>query len=223
MSWIKMRVELASDPAVMRLTKLTGLDRFAVIGRLHALWSWFDVNSACGQVEFVDADDLANVVGSRDFVDALCKISWLKIKKSSVELPNFSTHNGPTAKERSQKNQRQARWRERKTVDAPPSTPVDKKASTREEKRREENKPQGLGMPAVLAAVDNLRALHPKPDGDKSPKPEGQNRTRWFASDDGIIAQAKLCGVEPRPGETFQDLKKRVFEALARVERQGVG
>ncbi len=222
MSWIKMRVELPNDPAVMRLSKLTGLDRFAVIGRLHALWSWFDVNSACGQVEFVDADDLANVVGSREFVDALCKISWLKIKKSSAELPNFSLHNGETAKARIQKNQRQAKWRERKNVDAPPSTPVDKKASTREEKRREENKPQGLGTRAALP-VDNLRALHPTPIGNKLPKPESQNLARWFQTDAGISAQAKLCGVEPRPGETFQDLKKRVFEAQAQVERKGVG
>lgn len=220
MSWIKMRVELASDPAVMRLTKLTGLDRFAVIGRLHALWSWFDVNSACGQVEFVDADDLANVVGSRDFVDALCKISWLKIKKSSVELPNFSAHNGDTAKARLQKNQRQARWRGKKNVDAPPPTPVDKKPPTREEKRREDIKPNHA---REVVPVDNLRALHPKPVGNKLPEGQGQNRGRWFASEPGIVAEAKSCGVVPRPGETFQDLKKRVFELKAQVERQGVG
>ena len=71
--------------------------------------------------------------------------------------------------------------------------------------------------------VDNLRALHPTPIGNKLPKPESQNLARWFQTDAGISAQAKLCGVEPRPGETFQDLKKRVFEAQAQVERQGVG
>ncbi len=215
MSWIKMRVELSSDPAVMRLTKLTGLDRFAVIGRLHALWSWFDVNSACGQVEFVDADDIANVVGSRDFVDALCKISWLKIKKSSAELPNFARHNGETAKERSQKNQRQAKWRERKNVDAPPSTPVDKNASTREEKRREDIKPSAT---REAVPVDNLRAIHQKPDGNKLP--EGQNRPRWQTTENGIIRQAQSIGLSARPGESFAQLTQRVYAALEESKRR---
>jgi hypothetical protein len=50
-------------------------------------------------------------------------------------LPNFSRHNGETAKKRALSNRRQSRWRNA-DVDTKPST----KASTREEKRRSKNK-----------------------------------------------------------------------------------
>ena len=221
-----MRVELAGDPAVMRLTKMTGLDRFSVIGRLHALWSWFDVNSACGEVEFVDADDIANVVGSRDFVDALCKISWLKIKKSSAILPKFAVHNGSTAKERSQKNQRQARWRERKTVDAPPSTPVDKKTSTREEKRREDIKPSAR----EAVPVDNLRTLQPKTDGNRLPKAKGNGNGQgqftaalgkaWGNSMQAIQAKGQELGIQAHAGESIEAYRERLFAAIELSKRE---
>jgi hypothetical protein len=214
MSWIKMRVELSNDPAVMRLVKITGLDRFSVIGRLFSLWAWTDVNSTDGRVQFVDADDLVHVVGSRDFVDALCKISWLKVKKTHVELPGFSKHNGESAKARAQKNQRQARWREKKIVDAPPSTPVDGKTSTRGEERRGDIKTSAR----TASPVDNLVALNQKPDGNKLP--ESQNRTRWATTEDGILRQARSVGLSARPGESFAQLTQRVYAALEESRRK---
>lgn len=40
--WIKMRRSLSSDPDVFRIGELTALNRFAVVGKLHAVWSWAD-------------------------------------------------------------------------------------------------------------------------------------------------------------------------------------
>jgi hypothetical protein len=52
--WLKMRHDLADDPAVIRLASICGLEEDAVIGKLFRLWSWADRHSKDGQVEGVD-------------------------------------------------------------------------------------------------------------------------------------------------------------------------
>ena len=46
--WIKMRLDLASDPAVIRIRRSLGLDVDAVVGKLHRLWSWADAHTVDG-------------------------------------------------------------------------------------------------------------------------------------------------------------------------------
>jgi hypothetical protein len=51
--WIKMRVDLPNDPAVIAISVATGLDEYAVVGRLHKLWSWADSQSRDGHAASV--------------------------------------------------------------------------------------------------------------------------------------------------------------------------
>lgn len=138
--WIKIRTDLPEDPAVYRLSRITGLDRLSVIGRLYAFWSWADKHAVDGRVDGASTLDVDDITRHDGFADAMAKVKWLDIGLDYLAIPKHDRHNGESAKERSLKNARQARWRESKDagVDAQPSTQKSTKASTREEKRREE-------------------------------------------------------------------------------------
>ena len=137
--WIKMRSDLSDDPAVFKIAGALNLDRFSVIGRLHAFWAWADKHAVDGRVDGASSLHVDDVVRFDGFANALAQVSWLLIGDDFLEVPNHDRHNSQSAKERAQKNARQARWRHGKAddVDGCPSTDP----STREEKRRgEKNK-----------------------------------------------------------------------------------
>lgn len=132
-----MRVDLPEDPAVYRLATITKLDRLSVVGRLYAFWAWADRHAVDGHVDGATSTVVDDITRHDGFAKALESVGWLVISEDSITLPKHDRHNGESAKERSQKNARQSRWREKKKdVDAKTST----QPSTREEKRREDIK-----------------------------------------------------------------------------------
>lgn len=147
--WIKMRNDLPNDPAVYKIAAITKLDRFAVIGRLYAFWSWADKHAVDGRVDGATSHVVDDVTRHEGFADALAAVHWLQLGEEFIVLPHHERHNGESAKERGLKNARQARWRDGKDkvpptdVDAAPST----KTSTREEKRREEKEQPSASLP----------------------------------------------------------------------------
>ena len=159
--WIKMRSDLSDDPAVFKIAGALKLDRFSVIGRLHAFWAWADKHAVDGRVDGASSLLVDDVVRFDGFANALAQVSWLLIGDDFLEVPNHDRHNSQSAKERAQKNARQARWRQGKDgdVDGCPSTDP----STREEKRRrEKNKSNNPHTPTG-------------DDGNGAPKEVGQD------------------------------------------------
>lgn len=147
--WIKMRCDLRSDPAVFKLAELTGLDRFSVVGRLAEFWSWVDKHAVDGRVDGATPSIIDDVVAHPGFADALVDVHWLVMASTGIEIPKHEQHNGDSAKERSLKSERQARWRAksagkepskrgRKQVDGGVDGVVG--ATALPEKRREEKK-----------------------------------------------------------------------------------
>jgi hypothetical protein len=160
--WIKMRMDLPEDPAVYRLARITGLDRLSVIGRLYAFWAWADKHAVDGRVDGASTLDVDDITRHNGFADAMAQVKWLDVGSDYLAIPKHDRHNGESAKERSLKNARQAKWRGDKgvAVDEPPSTQASTQsstqasttASTREEKRREEKKtPTNVGESAKRA------------------------------------------------------------------------
>ncbi|HVX15988.1 MAG TPA: hypothetical protein VHC22_32690 [Pirellulales bacterium] len=98
--WIKMRTNLLTDPAIVVLTKSTTLDEFAVIGRLHTLWSWADEHTRNGYAPGVTRKWLDKFLRYDGFCDALERVGWLCVENAGVRLPKFDKHNGQTAKTR---------------------------------------------------------------------------------------------------------------------------
>lgn len=141
--WIKMRTDLFTHPKVFKLAEVLGLDELAVVGALFGFWAWADKHSVDGRVDAATSRLIDRTVRVDGLAEALVSIGWLAVDAEGITIPNFAEHNGDSAKERSQKNQRQARWRERKSaglVDETSDAAASTAPSTREEKRREEKK-----------------------------------------------------------------------------------
>lgn len=145
--WIKMRCDLAEDPAVIDIAARTGLDEFAVVGRLQALWSWADGQSRDGHAAGVTASWVNRKVQRDGFAEAMAEVHWLEITEKGITFPNFGNHNGETAKTRALGKNRKQKQRSGddghgdvtpKSLDA--SRTQRDKSVTREEKRREEIK-----------------------------------------------------------------------------------
>lgn len=60
--WIKMRISLAEDPAVIAMAAVLGESEFTIVGRLHHLWGWADVQSRDGHARGVIRPDVVRLV-----------------------------------------------------------------------------------------------------------------------------------------------------------------
>jgi len=207
-----MRADLRTDPAVMRIVKTTGFDCYCVIGRLHRLWSWVDAHSSDGFIEFAtiaDVDALVDAGASR-FGDALVQVGWLEELSTGLRIPKYELHNGQSAKKRAMKSERQARWRDAKSVDAP----VDASPSTREEKRRVKT-PSPSPSPAG------------KGDGRKnSAKSNGHTALKlpqaWWSDPEKARRAGEMLGLAAAPGESLPDFTRRLNAEIERRKREVV-
>lgn len=147
--WIKMRTDLATHPKVVRISSALKADRIRVIGGLHSVWSIFDTHSADGRLEGYTLETLDDLIGWQGFSSAMVAVSWLHSDEESLTTPEFSEHNGQSAKRRAMDCERKRALR---IVPKMSASDADKNG-TREEKRREEVKephtPQA-GQPAKL-------------------------------------------------------------------------
>jgi len=193
--WIKMRMDLPEDPAVYRLARLTSLDRLSVVGRLYAFWAWADKHAVDGRVDGGSSADVDDIVSHEGFADAMVKVNWLEVGDEYLAIPKHDRHNGESAKERSLKNSRQARWRDKK--DAEPSTPPSTKPSTREEKRREEKKNTPLPPAGGCKRFEEFWTAWPKSDR-KQDKVKCADKWRRGGLDDQ--AEAILSDLDRRKG-----------------------
>lgn len=136
--WIKVRHDLHTDPAVIRVAELTGLDEYGVVGRLVRLWSWASEHTRDGNADvtpmFVD-----RYVGVIGFASALASAGWLEVRAldsalgsaEGITFPRFDRHMSQTAKNRALAADRVAAHRLRNCNGAVASAELP-------EKRREE-------------------------------------------------------------------------------------
>jgi hypothetical protein len=135
--WIKMRNDLPSDPAVIRIRRATGLDADSVVGKLHRLWSWADTHTSDGLAAGLDAEWVDEFAGAPGFSSAMHEAGWLEVTEDGVRFANFERHNGRPAKSRALAKSRMKRSR---CADSATESQHERNTSaTREEKRREEN------------------------------------------------------------------------------------
>lgn len=138
-----MRVGLRRHPKVVRIVSALKADRLRVVGALHAVWSVFDEHSTDGILPGYSLEMMDEEIGWPGFSQAMHDIRWLERDDDcGLKLPEFSTHNGQTAKRRAQESERKARERNAGAIDPQSvrtvsASKADKKR-TREEKRREE-------------------------------------------------------------------------------------
>lgn len=116
--WIKMRTRLVDERAVMTICDQTGLDEFAVIGRLHSIWSWAGEHTTNGEILDVTTRTIDRLARHLGFAKAMIAAKWLEEIDSGIKFPKWDKYNSRAAKERSQAAKRQAdkRWRDRNAV-----------------------------------------------------------------------------------------------------------
>lgn len=135
MAWIKMDCGLRRHPKVVRIASALKADRLRVIGALHAVWSVFDEHSSDGELPGYSLEMMDQEIGWEGFSAAMNVVGWLEIvADTGLQMPEFSTHNGQSAKRRAQEADR------KKDVRASVRNVSASKADTmrtREEKRRD--------------------------------------------------------------------------------------
>jgi len=138
--WIKMRTDLAEDPAVIGIAGALDLDEDTVVGKLHRFWSWADRQTVDGNAPSVTHAWLDRYSGVTGFAAALVSVGWLEGSAGGgVRIPNFDRHNGKTAKQRALTALRAAKHKVKSNAPSVTSS-VTKSLpeKRREEKRREE-------------------------------------------------------------------------------------
>ena len=109
--WIKMRCDLAEDPSVIKMAAALDLDEFAVVGRLHRLWSWADTHTIDGQTDGVTVAWIDRFVALKGFAEAMQDAGWLIVDADQIAFPGFDRHNGQSAKKRAMNTLRQRQSR----------------------------------------------------------------------------------------------------------------
>ena len=105
--WIKMRVDLHDDPAVIAMAVELKIDEDAVVGKLHRIWSWADKHTIDGRTNGVTDEWLDRFVACKGCSAAMRKSGWLEIVGGFLMFPNFDRHNGKSAKSRAEATIRQ--------------------------------------------------------------------------------------------------------------------
>lgn len=111
--WIKMRCNLGTDPDVIAMAAKLDLDEFAVVGRLHAVWSWLDAHSDDGTNVPVTSAFLDRLTSCAGFAEALRAVGWLSGRDASLSFPGYAAHNGTTAKSRASETKKKERQRKK--------------------------------------------------------------------------------------------------------------
>lgn len=139
--WIKMRLDLADDPAVIGVASKLSLSEYEVVGRLHKLWSWADRHTEDGHASGVTYAWLNRYVECDGFAEAVESVGWLERLADGVCIPSFDKHNGESAKKRELAANRKRKQREGVTQSPHQESRKERDESvTRGEERREEVK-----------------------------------------------------------------------------------
>jgi hypothetical protein len=153
MQWIKMRLDLAEDPAVMEMAERMGVREETVVGYCHAFWSWVSRQCHADTVTGVTLLSLGRRLNLPGFPELLRDVGWLEYDDSGerpiITIPKFDRHLSESAKKRAIDAERQRKRRD--SVTKMSRTQRDKSV-TRKEKIREEV--------SITNVIDTKRGRH---------------------------------------------------------------
>ena len=104
--WIKVELNTPDQPEVVRMADILGIDQDTVFGKLFRIWAWADQNSIDGQGMMVNEAFIDRLVSWPGFGTAMKMAGWLTGKDGNLTFPNFTRHNGTSAKARAETNRR---------------------------------------------------------------------------------------------------------------------
>lgn len=198
MSFVQVQQSLVSHRKTLRLARLLGIDRYAVCGRLVALWAWCLDNALGGCLGDIDAEILADVMGwdagmgkPAELLEALLTSGFLEVNPSDgrMHIHDWHEHMGRLIEKREASAERMRRMRARNAADA--------------------DEPSGDGersQPAHDAADVTLRARYAHVTRQEKSREEKSNTTsesdlreREHVRGSDMAADAALALIAPAP------------------------
>lgn len=109
--WIKMRIDLSDDPAVVTMASALGRSEFEVVGALHRIWCWADRHTTDGTAPGITPAWLDRYIFA-GFSAAIEAVGWITFDAAGITFVGFDKHNGKSAKTRAEGAVRQRLSRE---------------------------------------------------------------------------------------------------------------
>lgn len=217
--WIKVRTNLFNDPRVVCIAETLGLDRYAVIGRLVAFWAWADEYTVDGNGLIVTSAFIDQQFTCMGLATALRKVGWLRGEEGNLSIPNFTEHNGQSARSRSLTADRvKAHKQKRSGNDAIVTSSVSVSLLNSPEGEVQERKPkQAPAIEEWLAYAKENHPDWPKPDAESAWRhyeSQGWKRGRtpivkWRACVATCFANWKVRGSSGQSGLRLEDEQDR--------------
>ena len=173
--WLKFEINTPEKREVLAISIELGYeDPDLTVGKLLRVWRWFDQHTVEGNAPSVSPALLDRLVGVSGMTQAMVNVGWMISSDDGLTLPNFSNHNGATAKKRALGAKRSANFASnREHVDQclegsndkathnkeKTNAPSVSDALAREEKRREDIK-TNEGKPSLPKEGLSTRCPH---------------------------------------------------------------
>lgn len=109
--WIKLEHTTPDKPEIVQAAAILGIDPDAVLGKCIRLWIWADQQSISGDDLSVTFSFLDRLTGCPGFSNAITEAGWLDGESGHVSIPNFTRHNGKSAKQRALSRRRMEKHR----------------------------------------------------------------------------------------------------------------
>jgi hypothetical protein len=142
--WIKVQICTPDKPEVHQMAEMLEIDPDAVTGKLLRIWIWADQQTIDGNAGTVTKSLLDRITAVSGFAESMLQVGWLERTDDGFCFPNFSRHNGTTAKTRASSAKRVEKHRKNavlpdhecnaESVTGPLTTALPEKR--REEKRK---------------------------------------------------------------------------------------
>lgn len=168
--WLKMRIDLHDDPAVIAIAQATGQDEDAVAGKLLRLWGWVSRQTIDGNAPSVTEKWIDRYLRVEGFARAMVAAGWLIVTEAGIQIPKWNHHNSESAKSRLLAAKRAARHKAKKG-NAKGNAQVTVPALPTEEKNIKTDASH-LAVPASTPAQSTLFPKNGKAKKPKSAWPE---------------------------------------------------
>ena len=220
--WIKIEITTPDKPEVIAIASALRMDQDAVVGKLVRLWGWADLNSIDGNSLSITEAFIDRISQKKGFAQALRKVGWLEGKDGEISFPDFSRHNGKTAKQRGETNRRVSKHRAKGnastvTNETPPSLvntfqkPLPEKEKEYLEREREGTSSRLFQIVTTAGEesdrVQDLRAL------TNSLRP-GWQASPVFSPDEEAAFQSNLESLKALAPETWEIMRDYIVAKL---------
>lgn len=159
--WIKFEKSTLEKPEVYEIAGILGIDPDAVVGKLLRVWNWYDDQSVNGDAPVTLAASLNRHAGVSGFVEAMQVVGWITIVGDRLVLPNFSRHNGKSAKRRALGNVRNEVYRKSDAKTNAPSVTNSVTNASPEKRIKEKRLEDSINGSPPLCTIDQAKTYAP--------------------------------------------------------------